>query len=1330
MKQTDKQRTTQRITALYPQLDKMMHRDRIRIGRELKRLRSAPPGPGIQKRLGRLEATAAAALKRFSAREARRPGVRFSEPLPITERRQDIIAAINAHPVVIVSGATGSGKTTQIPKMCLEAGRGRAGIIGCTQPRRIAAITVARRIAEEMGTPLGQSVGYKVRFTDQSGRLPHIKIMTDGMLLAEAQGDPWLNDYDTLIIDEAHERSLNIDFTLGLLARLIKRRPDLKLIITSATIDTEKFSTAFDNAPVIEVSGRLYPVDVRYRPPEIDEGEAEEPSMSDLAVQAALDIQRQDPHGDILIFMPTQQDIQEAAELIRAGLDNQVRVIPLFARLSATEQARAFDPSPVRKIIISTNIAETSITLPGIRYVIDTGLARIPQYNPRSGTTGLPVVPVSKSSADQRKGRCGRVANGVCIRLYTEADYEQRARFTLPQILRANLADVLLRMIDLRLGAINAFPFIDPPPPKRIQDGLKTLQELDAICPAKKGDGHALTPEGRIMARLPVDPRPARILIEANRRGCLKEAAIIVSALSLQDPRERPLEKAAQADQQHAGFKDPLSDFITLLTIWQAYHAITEAGGSRSQQRKFCQKRFLSYKRMREWNDIHTQLLITLKEYGMDGEKPSEPRVQLPAKSPFSPLYAAIHQSILAGYLSYIGRKKTKNVYTGAGGRQVMLFPGSGLFNKGPDWVVAAEQVETSRLFARTVASIDPAWLSDVGKNQCRHTYDHPRWSRKRGEVIATRHTSLYGIPIAEQSTAYARIAPEEARDIFIRSALMDLDLSPQVRDRLPFLSHNMEKIADAEALEHKTRTREFRVSDADLFCFYQARMGEICDIRTLQHHVRKHGDARFRMTEADVLKKEPDADFNAQYPDQVAIGGQTYTCTYTFEPGDTHDGLTVTIPASDAPDVAPGSLEWMVPGLLREKITALIKGLPKPYRKQMVPIKKQVDIILAEMPRESDSLIAALGTFIYQRFHIDIPAAAWPGRELPDHLRTRIAITDASGEVIRTGRSASVLKTDVEAPTKPIPHEKALKTIEKDTVTTWDFGTLPDVLPAASDAAAFRYYPGLAVEVGEDGNTCVALRLFTHPEAAACSHREGVARLAEQQIVSESRQLAAQLKLSGIHRQVAANFGGASILEKQMAQRILQQRFAANVRTPEAFEALITDGVKGLAPAAAHLTRLVTPVLAAYQEGRQTLEKYKRTTLGKPVLAAFLAQREADLEALIPGDFLDQYSDDRLVHLPRYVSALLKRTERGLVHPEKDRHKAEPVLAIIRDFQAEARQLRDAPPGVKRSEALDELRWLIEEFKVSVFAQELKTPVKVSAKRLKTMLKDIRRMP
>ncbi|MFO7667022.1 MAG: ATP-dependent RNA helicase HrpA [Desulfobacterales bacterium] len=959
-------------------------------------------------------------MKRYqiNIRKKNVPGFGFDPVLPITAKKNEIIESISKNQIVIISGETGSGKTTQIPKFCLAAGRGIKGKIGCTQPRRIAAITVAARIAEELGEEIGKSVGYKIRFTDKTHKEAYIKIMTDGILLAEAHKDPFLSEYDTIIVDEAHERNLNIDFILGMLKTLLKKRKSLKLIITSATIDTEKFSKAFDNAPVIEVSGRTYPVEVKYFANNTDVEESDEKTHVDLAVEAVDSILNESRSGDILIFMPTEQDIREASEILEGRKYVSAEIIPIFARLPAAEQSRVFMRIPKRKIIIATNIAETSITIPGIKYVVDTGLARISHYTPRSRSTALPVVRISRSSADQRKGRCGRVENGICIRLYPREDYESRPLYTLPEILRSNLAEVILRMIALNLGDISAFPFIDGPPPRSINDGYEILLELGAI-ERGNGDksGFSLTKNGKLMASLPVDPRISRMLIEAGKRGCLEEMIVIAAALSCQDPRERSADKIDEANRAHRQFMDTQSDFIAILNIWNKFNEALKGAKIIAGIKKFCRANYLSFRRMKEWRDIYIQIKDILAENGLERRKPEKETAESVKYRPggFSPLYAAIHKSILSGFLSNIAVKKEKNIFSATKEKSVMIFPGSGLFKNSGTWILAAEIVETSRLFARTVANIENLWIEEIGKKQCRYSYHDPHWERARGEVVALERVNLYGLPIISgRPVSYGKVNPEEASDIFIRSALVDGD----VRVPFGFMEHNMNLKSEIIDLENRVRRRGIFAGDDAIFEFYRKKLHAIYDTRTLSRYIKSAGGDQFLlMKKEDFSRYLPDENEISLYPDNLSFGANSFECLYSFDPGKPDDGVTIRIPSEYTRTVPPEATEWLIPGLLKEKITALIKGLPKEYRKKLVPVSRTVDEIMEKMPKGRRSLKTALSGFIYKNFGVDIPAISWPEDRLPEHLKIRISVTDKNGKEICSGRDKSILIKDYSEP-------------------------------------------------------------------------------------------------------------------------------------------------------------------------------------------------------------------------------------------------------------------------------------------------------------------------
>jgi len=1411
--------------------------DRLAARREIRYLaqRSGKfkPDQKLLTRINRLENRLQASVQKRKRRRENLPKLRFNDELPIFAKKDEIIQAIDRHRVIVVSGETGSGKTTQLPKFCLAAGQGIDGLIGCTQPRRIAATSVARRIAEELGQELGNAVGYKIRFRDRTAGDAYIKMMTDGILLAETQSDRFLSAYDTIIVDEAHERSLNIDFILGILRTLIRKRDDLKLIITSATIDTEKFSRAFDDAPVIEVSGRMYPVDIQYPAPEADPSTQEnELTHVETAVRAIKRVLHQSRTGDILVFMPTEQDIRETCELVEAENPQGTRVMPLFARLTATEQSRVFARRPGRKIIVATNVAETSITIPGIKYVIDSGLARISRYSPRTRTTSLPVMPVSKSSCDQRKGRCGRIQNGVCIRLYPEDDYETRPQFTPPEILRANLADVILRMISLKLGDVSKFPFIDRPDLKSIKDGFDLLFELGALeqraksrgqraedrvlnsevgmrppahrdlrlrpggnAESKKENGGQssedrgrktaargqkteiglggklqgrikLTGKGRLMARIPLDPRLSRMLIEAGKEGCIGEMTIIVAALSIQDPRERPVEKAREADRGHAAFHDAQSDFVTLLNIWHRYHSHRQKVKSNNQMKRFCREHFLSFMRMREWRDIHHQISDILKEHGMgklecgrqNGEwgrgnweggmrppahreiglrprgnaevrgRKAETELGTDLNSAFripNSTFEAIHKSVLSGFLSNIAQKKDNNIYHATKGREVMIFPGSGLFNKAKNWIVAEEMMETSRLFARTVANIDSEWLEDLGGDLCRRTYLDPHWERNRGEVVASEQVSLFGLIIVPaRKVSYGKVNPAEAASIFIQSALVNGD----VKKPFGFMKYNLQLIDEIKGIENRFRRRDLLVDEQKMFEFYQEKLPGIFDLRSLAKYLRRKDNDQFlRMKKETLLQYPPDNAEMGQYPTRLDIEQHAFECSYCFDPGKDDDGVTVKVPTTLAQSVSPETIDWLVPGLYPEKIEVLIKGLPKAYRKKLVPVKNTVDIIVRDMPKGQNSLVSALGDFIYRRFGVDIPAAAWSTESLPDYLKMRISITSPEGKELRAGRNTALLRQDVGGRVKSDEFEAARRKWEKKGITRWDFGDLPEfVSDSGHKKAKWVAYP--ALETDSATHTSVNLCLFRRQVNAIAAHRSGVATLYAIHFAKNLKLLKRQLILPADVRFIADYFGGPKKLLQQMYDRVIEELFGKNIRSEKVFYAHAESAVVKIFPTGQELRAKTIPLLTAYHDARSRIYELQQTNRTNSMAVSFFEELTRELERLVPQTFVAIYDIRRLDHLPRYIQAAAIRARRAVVDFEKDRAKSNEIIKFTDGLDQLLKELSPAVSDEKRR-AIEAYFWMVEEYKVSVFAQELKTAIPISAKRLDKKLKEIGRM-
>ena len=1297
-----------------------------------KRGREAFAAEQVQQ-LNRLEERLRTSVATRHARIQNRPKPQFPPELPITAKKDDIIEAIRRNPVVIVSGETGSGKTTQIPKFCLAAGRGIGGLIGCTQPRRIAATTVARRIAAELGEDTGKSVGYKIRFHEKAAREGYIKIMTDGVLLAEAQGDPWLSSYDTLIVDEAHERSLNIDFLLGILKNLLRKRKDLKLVITSATIDTEKFSRAFSNAPVIEASGRMFPVDVRYLPPN-QEKDADEQSHIEMAALAVDKIQRENPFGDILVFIPTEQGIRETRELIEGRKYKGVTVMPLFARLTAGQQSRVFLPARGRKIIIATNIAETSITIPGIRYVVDTGLARISRYMPRSRTTALPVSPISKSSADQRMGRCGRVENGICYRLYAEEDYDSRPLYTSPEILRANLAEVILRMISLKLGNVETFPFIDPPAERNIKDGIDLLLELGAVTPAKQNarkkeaGRFQLTATGRMMARLPIDPRLSRMLVEARKHDCVTDITIIAAALSIQDPRERPAENAQAADQAQKVFVDPLSDLVSLLNIWQQYHDNLNREKTTGKMKRWCKRHFLSFRRMREWRDVHTQIQEILRENRftrkpLQKSLPAKTEKRKPAPGPlFGNRYTAIHKSALSGFLSNIAVQKEKNFFHAAKGQEVMVFPGSGLFDRSGRWIMAIEMVETSRLFARICARIDSDWLEAAGQGQCRYTHLDPHWERTRGEVVATEQVSLFGLVIiADRRVSYGKVNPEHATELFIRQALVEGD----VRRPPAFIKHNRALVDGIRDMENRVRRRDILVHPDEMAAFYQSRVGTVYDIRTLNALIKKkRGDAFLRMTETELLNYAPENTELDLYPDSIKIGNGKFGCTYRFRPDGEDDGVTIKIPSSQAAALPTEEIDWLVPGLFREKIEALIRGLPKKYRKKLVPVARTVDMVTAEMDREKGALTTSLSRFLHRRLKVDIPADAWPAETLPEHLKARLTITDARGKRIESSRNPAILK-QLEADIRPDTQLAELRSQwEKTGITPQTFPDLPDTLKTpVSGAEPWVVFPALVLEEGQ-----VALRLFSNGPKALAAHRHAVRQLYSDYFAKDVRFLKRKLLLPDYLAVATRHFGGNRALEKQIEATLLASLFAKNIRSTRAFQEYAERTAARLMTSGDEFILAVKAVIETYRETYAAIDSLRKKSFSNGPASNLIENLIVELRKLIPENFITLYEIQRMPHLVRYAKALAIRARRALNEPEKDRQKAALINIHADRLKALLETFTPTTSAEKRA-AVEKYFWLIEEYKVSQFAQELKTLGKVSAKRLDRLYADILRI-
>ncbi|HPE58923.1 MAG TPA: ATP-dependent RNA helicase HrpA [Thiolinea sp.] len=1299
-----------------------MGADRFHLRRALQRLERQPD----ETRLSQWQEKAVASQQRRALRAQNLPQPEYPDELPVAQRRAEIIRAIREHQVVVICGETGSGKTTQLPKMCLEAGRGVDGLIGHTQPRRIAARSVAGRIAEELHGTLGQQVGYKVRFTDRTHRDSYIKLMTDGILLAEIQSDRFLNDYDTLIIDEAHERSLNIDFLLGYLKWLLPRRPDLKLIITSATIDPQRFSDHFSSAPVIEVSGRTYPVELRYRPLVDIEGE-DERDLTDAILDAVDELCREGS-GDVLVFLPGEREIREAAEALRKHHPPATEILPLYARLSAGEQHRVFEPHGRRRIVLATNVAETSLTVPGIKYVIDSGLARVSRYSWRAGVQRLPIEKISRASANQRSGRCGRVSAGIAIRLFSEEDYQARPEFTEPEILRTNLASVILQMETMKLGEIEQFPFVEAPDVRLIRDGYKLLFEVGAV-----NADYNLTPLGHTLARLPVDPRLGKMLLTAEREGALQEVLIIAAALAIQDPRERPMDRQQAADEKHARFKAEDSDFLAYLKLWDYFHQQRKAL-SKSQFRKLCKKEFLSWTRLQEWHDIHQQIRVemTAAQSPPQGGRALKKKSSLP-----SPLvgegpgmggtavreetgkiapekYAAIHRSLLAGLLGNIGLKGEDREYQGANGRKFMIFPGSRLFRKSPQWVMAAELVETSKLYARTVAKIQPEWVEELGAHLLKRHYSEPHWEEKPANVAAFERTSLYGITITpKRKVSYGRIDPVISRELFIRHALV----YGEYRTPAGFFQHNATLVAEVEALEAKGRRRDILADETLLYDFFDplipAPVVNGHSFEKWRRQAEKTHPRLLYLTPDYLMQRDAGHERSNQFPDSLTVQGMILPLSYHFEPNAENDGVTVRIPLLALNQLSPVRFEYLAPGMLEEKLTALIRGLPKPVRKQFVPAPDYARACLEAIePSERVPLSEALGRQLLRMSGSRIEPELWDAVVLPAHLCMRFEVVDDAGVVVKTGRDLQALRGHVGQQARQELVRQPMQQIERQNLTAWDFGDLPRRHALDMNGMTLHAWPALV-----DQRTSVAIRLFDNEAEAQRQHRMGVLRLCLLELPQDVRDVPKHI--SGMQQlclQYAAT-GKCEELKDSMVRYAFRQAFSAylDVRTQDGFRQALTAGRKAVFPQAQELGRVLKPALALYHDIRKQLKGRLN-----PAWLEALNDINDQLGHLVFSGFLEPMEPDVLRHLPRYLKGIRRRLEKLAEAPAKDRALRVQVQPYWDRYKEKA-----AKAGGDAA-ALQEFRWLVEEFRISLFAQELGTVRPVSAKRLDTLWQSV----
>ena len=1385
-------------------------------------LQSAFKNPNKYGGLSKVEEKYRKSHEIFLKRLAALPKPEFDNTLPVHEKLEEIKKAIAENQVTIICGETGSGKTTQLPKICLELGRGEAGLIGHTQPRRLAARSVAERIAEELKSEIGSAVGYKVRFTDHTSRDAYVKLMTDGILLAETQTDRYLAAYDTIIIDEAHERSLNIDFLLGYLKQLLPRRPDLKVIITSATIDAERFSQHFNGAPVLEVSGRTYPVEILYRPLTSKDEDDAEVELTDVIVDAADELAGHG-EGDILVFLPGEREIREAAEALRKStLRRNDEILPLFARLSHAEQHKIFHPSGAkRRIVLATNVAETSLTVPGIKYVIDTGLARVKRYSARAKVEQLHVEKISQAAARQRSGRCGRVSAGVCIRLFSEEDFNSRPEFTDPEIVRSNLAAVILRMASLNLGDVAAFPFLEMPDSRYINDGFQVLLELGAV-----NEHNGLTRLGEQMARLPIDPKIARILLAAKKHDCMAEILVIASALSIQDPRERPLEARDAAAKAHERFTDKQSDFLAYLNIWDSFQRERDKGLSNKQLVQWCRQYFLSHLRMREWRELHHQLAQTAIEMGLTTKeaafkRPPEVKQltlsenagdqdlsaklkqkQLDKKQHRAQIRAAkeagyeqIHRALLTGLIANVGMKSPDgNDYTGARGSRFHLFPASALFKAKPKWVMAAELVETTRLYARDVAVIQPEWIEQEAPHLVRYHYFEPHWEQKRGEVVASERVTLYGLTVLpRRPVSYGKVAPEEAREIFIRGALVAQESNLQTA----FFAHNKKLIKEITELEHKSRKQDVLVDDEALFAFYNERLPELvwkdakggiwgseeggqtqsdktadqngqanqrnagrvvqaahadskdtdkrerepsshtlqnvsddpkpkkqpafqkgrlkplplADIRTFEAWLKtaERDNPRLLFLSRDDLMQHAAAHITEeQFPKFWQTADGKFKLSYRFEPHHPLDGVTMTVPLTVLNRLHAPSLEWLVPGMLREKIQLLIKALPKQIRRICVPVPDFITKFLESNPDRQAAIIPQLAHFIAKsagdmRILEQIDQDAWAAQELPEHCYLNLRIIDDGGQELAGGRKLHELQQQL-GQAAAVTFRDNTQEFERDNVTAWDIGTLPESIKFARGKQQLTGYLGLQKE--KDGR--IALRLFDTSAAAEQAHRQGVIELMKLQLKEQVKDLNKGIQ-GFTQAAMLLKHINADTLRDDLTQAVCDRAFIGEDELPrneKAFKEQIKRARSRLPAVKEALSRYLQETAAAYAE--------LNGKLGKHPLTHLMRQR---LQTLLTAGFATRTPWAQWPRLPIYLKAMTLRLEKYSSNPARDAAREADIQELEQMWQEKTDGL--VKQGQPVSDDLAAFRWMIEELRVSLFAQELKTPYPVSVKRL-----------
>ncbi|TKJ67870.1 ATP-dependent RNA helicase HrpA [Pseudomonas viridiflava] len=1287
------------IDQLLKNLDQAMIGDRHRLRRQLHELRKKPDEAKLAQWVARVQASCA----QVTSRRESVPTVRYDDNLPIAAKRDEIKDALLKHQVLIIAGETGSGKTTQLPKICLEIGRGQHGLIGHTQPRRIAARSVASRVADELATPLGALVGYQVRFEDQSDSNTLIKLMTDGILLAETQHDRFLERYDTIIVDEAHERSLNIDFLLGYLKTLLPRRPDLKVIITSATIDLQRFSEHFNDAPIIEVSGRTFPVDTWYRPltsEQDEEGNSVEDDLTvDQAILATLEeladferSERKSP-GDVLVFLPGEREIRDAAEMLRKAQLRHTEILPLYARLSPAEQQRIFQSHSGRRVVLATNVAETSLTVPGIRYVIDTGTARISRYSYRAKVQRLPIEAVSQASANQRKGRCGRVEPGLCVRLYSEEDFNARPEFTDPEILRTNLAAVILQMLHLRLGEITDFPFIEPPDGKAISDGFNLLQELSAV-----NRENQLTPLGRQLARLPVDPRMGRMLLEAAKQGSLQEVLIVASAMSVQDVRERPPERQQAADQAHAQWKDADSDFAGLVNLWRGFEEQRQALTA-SPLRNWCRRNFLNYLRLREWRDSHRQLSLICRDLQLTVNKE-------PAD------YPKFHKAILSGLLSQIGQKADEGDYLGARQRRFWIHPSSGLGKKRPQWLMTAELVETTKLYARMVAKIDADWIEPLAGHLIKKNHFEPHWEKKRGQVVAFEQITLFGlIVVGRRPVHFGPVDPVVSRELFIREGLVRGD----IQSRAKCLSANTRLLEQLDELEAKARRRDILADEDTLYAFYEARVpAEIHQTATFDSWYKTESQKNPQlliMREEDVLAREASEVTAAQYPDTLRLGELSLSLTYHFEPNHPRDGVTLRVPAPLLLSLPAGRLEWLVPGLLETKCIALVRSLPKAVRKSFVPVPDFIKAALQRITFGEGSLTEALGRELLRMTGARVTDEAWAEatQQLESHLKMNLEIVDGDGKFLGEGRDLDALTARfAEASQAALAVPQTAKSQQP--VEAKVFAPVAQKTQQNIAGLSMTVYPALV----EEGGTVKEGRFSTQAEAEY-QHRRALQRLLLQQLAEPAKflrsKLPGQTELALLYRELGRI---DALIEDILLASLDSCVLDGEAELPRDGAGLLSLAERKRADWTEHAERLAKLTLEILKLWHGLQKRFK----GKIDLAQAVALNDikAQLGKLVYPGFVRETPAQWLKEMPRYLKAIEMRLEKLPGQVQKDRVWSIELAGLWAQYQARADKHRQEG---KRDPELAVYRWWMEEYRVSLFAQQLGTKMPVSDKRL-----------